>query len=54
MYFGAIQTMTKTAFSVLDLPFQYCRSRFKDEYDRDIVEFDVSYFDTINDKKNRK
>lgn len=54
MYFGAVQTMTKTAFSVLDLPFQYCRSRFKDEYDRDIVEFDVSYFDMISDKKNRK
>lgn len=53
-YYGAVQTLTKTAFTVLDLPFQWCRSRFKDEFDRDIVEFNVSFFDTIDDKKNRK
>lgn len=35
------------------LPFEYCRSRFKNEEDVDIVEFNVAFFDTIRDEPLR-
>lgn len=53
-YYGVIQTMRKDAFVLLDLPFNYCRTRFKNEYEESIVEFDVRYFDAILDENNRK
>ena len=34
---------------IQDLPFEYCRSRFKNQDDIDIVEFDVRFFDKIRD-----
>lgn len=36
------------------LPFDYCRSRFKNIDDIDIVEFNVAFFDTIRDEKTRQ
>ena len=53
-YFGAITKSDKDRFSVIDLPSGYCSSRFKDEQGNDLIEFDVSYFDTITDKDIRK
>ena len=38
---------------IQDLPFEYCRSRFKNVYDVDIVEFNVKFFDTIRDAQLR-
>lgn len=38
---------------IQDLPFDYCRSRFKNAQDVDIVEFDMTFFDTIRDEKLR-
>lgn len=35
------------------LPFEFCRSRFKNEEDVDIVEFNVAFFDTIRDETLR-
>lgn len=52
-YYGIILKSNKTTFSVLDLPIAYCRTRFKDHYGNDVIEFDVSYFDTISDKSAR-
>lgn len=46
-YYGVIQTLDKKNFAMLDLPSQYCRSRFKDLKGNDIIEFDVRYFDKI-------
>ena len=39
---------------IQDLPFDYCRSRFKNADDIDIVEFNMAFFDTIRDENLRK
>ena len=38
----------------MDLPTKYCTSRFKDVYGRDVIEFDVSYFNTIIEPERQK
>ena len=53
-YYGVIQEVTDKSISILDLPIFYCRSRFKDKEGNDIIEFNVTYFDTINDGEYRK
>jgi hypothetical protein len=53
-YYGVIQEVTDKSISILDLPIFYCRSRFKDKEGNDIIEFNVTYFDTIGDKDYRK
>lgn len=49
-YYGVITSMDKNTFSVMDLPIGYCMTRFKDIFGNDVIEFDVSYFNTITDK----
>lgn len=49
-YYGVIAKNDKQVFSVIDLPASYCITRFKDFQGNDIIEFDVSYFNTIVDK----
>lgn len=39
---------------IQDLPFEYCRSRFKNSQDMDLVEFDLSFFKTIRDEQLRE
>jgi hypothetical protein len=39
---------------VLALPIGYCQTRFKDVAGNDLIEFDVSYFNTITDESNKK
>ena len=53
-YYGIIQTLDKDNLIIFDLPSGYARSRFKDIYGNDIVEFDVSYFNTITDEGARR
>ena len=53
-YYGLVLELDKNSFNVLDLPSEYCCSRFKDYYGNDVVEFDVSYFNTIVDEDLRK
>lgn len=53
-YYGVIQEVTNSSLSILDLPVAYCRSRFKDKQGNDIIEFNVTYFDTITDEEYRK
>lgn len=53
-YYGVIIEQSKDLFSVLDLPGDYCASNFKDIYGNDLIEFDVTYFNTIFDKTARK
>ena len=53
-YYGVIQEVTDKSISILDLPIFYCRSRFKDKEGNDIIEFNVTYFDTIHDEEYRK
>lgn len=53
-YFGAKIQVDSKHFAVIDLPCGYCMSRFKDEQGNDLVEFNVTYFDTISDLNARK
>lgn len=53
-YYGFRVGNDKDSFQVIDLPYGYARSRFKDMQGNDVVEFDVSYFGTITDEKQRK
>lgn len=53
-YYGVLQDVNKTNFVLLDLPFEYCRSKYKDFYGNDIIEFNVQYFDSIGDETARK
>lgn len=53
-YYGLIQSVNKTELTLIDLPATYCRTRFKGLNGIDIIEFDVSYFDTILEEDTRK
>lgn len=56
MYYGVrIQnSKVKTDFTLMDLPFDYCRSRFIDVNGNSLVEFNVQFFDTITDSDYRQ
>ena len=53
-YYGVKTEADKNSFVVLDLPAKYCISRFKDVYGNDIIEFDLSYFNTITNAEAKK
>ena len=53
-YYGIKVETDKNNFQVVDLPSGYACSRFKDVQGNDVVEFDVSYFQTITDKESQK
>lgn len=52
-YYGLIHD-TGDYVAIQDLPFDYCRSRYKNQQDVDIVEFNMKFFDTIRDEELRK
>lgn len=53
-YYGIIHTLNKDTCVIFDLPIDYCRSRFKDIYGNDIIEFNLMYFDSILDEEVRR
>ena len=53
-YYGIFQVTDDGTVYFIDLPSGYCRTRFKDLADNDIIEFNVAYFDTIIDEDDRK
>lgn len=53
-YYGVLRDYGTEGIVVQDLPAKYCRSRFKNQFNVDIVEMNVSYFDTIRDSNTRK
>ena len=53
-YYGIIQDVNKSGLVILDLPSGWCCTRFKDALGNDIIEFDVSYFNTILNEEERK
>lgn len=53
-YYGILLPVDKKKIVLLDLPTVYCTSRFKDKMGNDIIEFNVSYFDTIFDPEAKK
>lgn len=53
-YYGVIQEVTDKTLSILTLPSKYCASRFKDRFGNDVIEFDVSYFDSLHDEAQKR
>lgn len=53
-YYGIIQEVDKKALSIIDLSPYYCATNFRDDLGNDVIEFNVSYFDTIYDERKRK
>jgi hypothetical protein len=53
-YYGVFKEVSKTDLVVLDLPTEYCRSNFRDLHGNDIIEFNVTFFDSITDLEDRK
>ena len=53
-YYGIITELDKSVFTTIDLPAEYCRSNFKDAQGNDVIEFNLSYFDSITDEARRK
>lgn len=53
VYYGLVLKDSKTDFAILDLPSTYCRTRFKDIFGNDVIEFDVKYFNQFTDKKTQ-
>lgn len=51
-YYGLLRDENDNVV-IQDLPFDYCRSRFKNAQDIDIVEFSMAFFDTIRDEQTR-
>lgn len=53
-YFGIILQSDKNGFAIMDLPVGYCCSNFKDWQGNDVIEFDITYFNTIHDETLRE
>lgn len=53
-YYGVFKEISKTDLVVFDLPVEYCRSNFRDLHGNDIIEFNVTFFDSIADETDRK
>lgn len=52
-YYGIVKTLTSKELVLIDLPSEYCRSNYKDLYGNDIVEFNITYFNTIISAQER-
>jgi hypothetical protein len=53
-YYGLVTELDKSIFTTIDLPAEYCRSNFKDANGNDVIEFNLSYFDSITDEDSKK
>ena len=53
-FYGVISKADKSHFAVLQLPSAYCQTRFKDLSGNDLIEFDVSYFNSIVNEADKK
>ena len=52
-YYGVLRDYGADGIAVQNLPANYCRSRFKNQQNIDVVEMNILYFDSIRDKKTR-
>ena len=52
VYYGILRT-SKDKVTIQDLPLQYCRTRFKDFNNLNILEFNLNYFMKFTDEKTR-
>ena len=52
-FYGILRDFERDGATIQLLPQDYCRSRFKNQFGVDMVELDLTYFDTIRDKEVR-
>lgn len=53
-YYGVVVELDKQNFTVLDLPSDYCQTRYKSLSGDDLIEFDVRFFNSIVDEEAKK
>ena len=53
-FYGVVSKLDDKIFSYIQLPSKYCQSLFKDEHGREVIQFDVKYFDSIIDPLKRE
>lgn len=53
-YYGILGESTKDNFALIDLPYNYCKTRYKDLAGNDLVEFNLSFFNSISDIETRE
>ena len=53
-YYGIVLEKSRDKFIIKDLPINYCSSKFKDFLGRDIIDFNLTYFDSFIDEQVRK
>lgn len=55
VYYGLLYSIKRNEYVVIDLPFEYCRSQYKDLKGKGIIEFNLQYFNfEYKDKKERE
>ena len=52
-YYGIIADVDKNVFTTIDLPAEYCQSRFKDGNGNDVIELNLGYFNTIEQEARK-
>ena len=53
-YFGVVSEVSQKKFNIIELPAKYCISRYKDLDGKDIIEFDLTYFNQISESERKK
>ena len=53
-YYGLVTELDKNVFTTIDLPAEYCLTRLKDAQGNDVIEFNLTYFNSISDEEARK
>ena len=54
LYCGIVLKVNEDQFTLMELPNDYCQSNYRDIDGLDIVEFNISYFNTIVNEEKRK
>ena len=52
-YYGILSKSSEGKMTVINLPYRYCRTRYKTYEGIDIVDFNLMFFDTIPEKEKR-
>lgn len=52
-YFGVVGEISAKEFHLIELPSKYCASRYKDLNGKDIIEFDLTYFNSISEDERK-
>lgn len=53
-YFGVVSEVNQKKFNIIELPAKYCTSRYKDLDGKDIIEFDLTYFNQVSESERKK